>query len=362
MHVRCLNGIMAGPARWLALCATAWLAGPAAAREVAPRFIFASSPVTHNVVWAELPTFHDLTTPSAERAVKSENILIDGQASKCSGAFCTETSDQGLRTPQGLAVYHGDGEWATLYVSDTEAQNIYSYHLTVTDAVSALSSATPSVSNQVKVAEGVTAIGLAVDGYGNLFYTTTDGKVAMLGAQNMTDAATAGTRPEAQVLYQGGTDEAVAGPGGIAADNFYLYWANQQGGETSGSVARAPERKAAAQSHPPAAVTQMTDQYQVVAQNVCLARDTVFFTGETSSLFAVKTTGGAIAEVNQNFTKPHGCVYDEESTLYVADEGANAIFALPANFVNLRTVSQVSKFMNANGPSQLAVLNTWSVK
>mmetsp|Transcript_19511 Transcript_19511/g.58523 ORF Transcript_19511/g.58523 Transcript_19511/m.58523 type:complete len:356 (+) Transcript_19511:96-1163(+) len=349
---------MMGCPRWVALCAATWLAclQVAGAQRFGERFIFASSPSTQNVVWARLPSFKE----QAEGAVAQKvDVLIDGQASKCTHTFCTEVSDQGLKNPQGLAVVQHDVGLATLYVSDPEAQNIYAYKLALVTA-KGFSSSYPTATEQVKVREGVVAQWLTADGYGNLFYTS-QGKVEMISAANLTKSiAEPGLPATPTVLYTAANSKAVAGPAGIATDNFFLYWANQQGDSGTGSVARGPQRQLAAKDHPPAPLSLMTDQYQAVATNVCLARDNVFFTGESSALFAIKSNGGAIAEVNANFTKPTGCVYDDESTLYVADEGANAIFSLPANFANLRTIGQVSKFTDVNAPSQLAVYAAWT--
>lgn len=349
--------MMGCPWRWAALCITAWFGCLQAAGAVGfgERFIFASSPSTQNVVWAKLPTFKQLADGAPAQKV---DVLIDGQATKCSHTFCTEASDQGLKNPQGLAVVQHDVGSATLYVSDPEAQNIYAYTLAVV-AAKGFANSYPTASGQVKVREGVVAQWLTADGYGNLFYTSM-GKVEMISAANLTASAAAGTPAVPTVLYTAQNSKAIAGPAGIATDNFFLYWANQQGNTETGSVARGPQRALAAKDHPPAPLSLMTDQYQAVATNLCLARDNVFFTGESSALFAVKSNGGAIAEVNANFTKPLGCVYDDESTLYVADEGANAIFSLPANFANLRTIGQVTKFTDVNAPSQLAIYAAWT--
>jgi len=93
-----------------------------------------------------------------------------------------------------------------------------------------------------------------------------------------------------------------------------------------------------------------------MATNVCLARGNAFFTGTTGALYATPSiqNDSKVTEVVQGFTKPLGCTYDGESTLYVADE-ERGVFALAANMRNLRPVRLLNKVVSVQKPDQLVV-------
>merc|ERR1719329_178492 len=108
------------------------------------------------------------------------------------GPTCTTTRGEGLRAPQGHALYQ-DAVSAHLFVSDTVADNgnIYKY-----DLFSNYDAATQSfylrAGPQIRVASGIAggANWLAVDGIGNLFFTTgtsgsTAGQVQSISAQSL---------------------------------------------------------------------------------------------------------------------------------------------------------------------------------
>lgn len=309
------------------------------------RYVFMSSPSMGNVYYSLLPSFHDLTVQAAKRPVREAKVLIDGKESKCTGWGCTEDADKGLKEPRALALFQQEPGSGTLYVSDKQAACIYAYQLWMSDIQL-------SVGEQKRVVENTHAAvnSMTTDSYGNLFFTTEDDTVQWL---NASDLRKEGVKTPA-VLYTG-NDASVAGVSGIAADNFFLYWANQQGDTNSGIVARAPERPRNGSTTPPKVLAANSDLYQNVALNVCLARDNLFFTGESEYLFAVKNSGGLIANISRSFTAPQGCAYDGESTLYVADAGSNAIFSLPGNMDALRPIRHVAKVVSVQEPDQIAI-------
>jgi len=270
-----------------------------------------------------------------------------------------------LQQPRALAVHEGESETeATLYVADTKAECIYAYTLRKADVGGWL-----TATSQRRVLADVVAGGLAVDGVGNLFYTIAEsGQVNMLSSDylhQVTSAVAAGDeppKPRTVPLYgassKGSSGASVVEPMGIASDNFFVYWANHGGDEATGVLVKAPDavgEEAAefATSLQPLAAN--TDLYQDVASHVCLARDTLFFTGDTPSLFAVKATGGTIAEIAQNFSQPAGCVYDRMSTLYVADSGRDTVYSLAANFAGLRAVRYLTTAVHVPGADSLAL-------
>jgi len=336
------------------------------------RFILVSSPSQQKILYGDMQTFQELSRPATERTPKETRELVNGAACTIpDGPTCAAHRGEGLSAPQGIALYQ-DVLRSVLYVSDTVSSdgNIYKY-----DLVSNFDATTNSfylrAGPQIRVASGIAggAQWLAVDGVGNLFFTTgsfgsTAGQVQTISAASLrTLNGTSPLPPSAiSVLYTPDDDGAtISQPGGIAADNFYLYWTNQDAGETAGSVVQAWEHK-----HLHVQPDEVTDAPAfpralaanvALANGVCLARDTVFYTGDTTALFAVKTGGNAIALVSEAFTKPKGCVYDSIGTLYVADAEANMIYSLPANMPRLRMVRHITPVFSVQGPAQVAIFS-----
>lgn len=294
----------------------------------------------------------ELTKPWKSRYAKNAQVLINGQTSKCS-VLCDEESNKGLKSPRGLALFQS-AQVATLYVadfdSDLDASNIYAYNIS---AARVGSGGVVNIAEQrlvVKEVPGIVAA-LAVDSYGNLFFTSSKAKqVEMVNRTSLL----AGGLANSTVLY-GQDQNTVKAPAGVAADNFYVYWANKEGDAQTGTVVRAPESLASVDQMPPAALAAASDLYEPLASNVCLARDNLFFTGETKALFVTKTSGGTLKHVSRAFDAPRGCAYDMESTLYVADSSANMVKSLPANLGELRAIRHVSEVVTVSEPDQLAV-------
>lgn len=285
-----------------------------------------------------------------DRPVPQAQVLIDGSAANCTGDLCLESADQGLQQPEGVAVWHGRDS-AVLYVADVAAQKIFAYSIVVS-----LVPGTLQAGPQQTVASDIGSVtGLAVDGSGNLFYTTNDGQVGRLPAENLSPL----NNPVPTILYTSDSQKAVSNPYGLAADSFNLFWTNQVNGQTNGAVIKAFERD------PQALAEKYPDYPKIMAKNVpkaagvCLAKNNVFFTGylggQAQLLYGVKAAGGAITEVYKGFQSAAGCAYDGENTLYVADVKAQAIYSLPANFPVFRSVKRVQKAVDADAPGGVAV-------
>eukprot|EP00933_Yihiella_yeosuensis_P082326 TRINITY_DN96176_c0_g1_i1.p1 TRINITY_DN96176_c0_g1~~TRINITY_DN96176_c0_g1_i1.p1 ORF type:complete len:388 (+),score=80.11 TRINITY_DN96176_c0_g1_i1:139-1302(+) len=324
-----------------ALCGALLLNG-AAAYQRPDRYLLATSPKTANVYWVQLPSFQDLTVPSEERPLPNAQVLIDGDASKCTGWSCDETSEQGLVTPQGLALRQIGGAAAQLYVSDPTVGNIYRYKVDISWR------GMVRAGKQERIQKGLKgeARRLTMDSYGNLFYTISrSGKIKMISAKSLATAI-----PRSETLYEAKSFPAVAGPAGIVSDNYNLFWANSEGNAKTGNVVKA----SAAMQKTPEALTSSDGMYRALATDICIARDNVFFTGQTRSLFAVKADGGGKPfEITHHLTKPRGCAYDQESTLFVADE--NQIISLPANLGEPRKIKHLDKVAFIEDADQLVI-------
>mmetsp|Transcript_24066 Transcript_24066/g.45423 ORF Transcript_24066/g.45423 Transcript_24066/m.45423 type:complete len:353 (-) Transcript_24066:42-1100(-) len=306
------------------------------------RFIIVTSPSTRNVMWAPLPSLHDLTLPVKDRWVPNAQILIDGKASQCWGWTCSEHTDRGLEEPTGLALHQKGGGVGWLYVSDPKVGFLYRYE--VSTSWRGLQADTQQlVASDLKDS----AHWLAVDGYGNLFYTDAKaGLISMISSEDMSKGI-----PKGRTLMSSGKLDFIAGPAGIAADAMNVYWANLKGDQKKGTLLKAQAVKADS----PQILAGTSDMYQAMVKDVCLAGDNVFFTGDGRSLFAVKADGSSNATEVALLKQPRGCAYDQENTLFVADSGSNAVFSLPANMRSPRRVRNVTKVAALEGPHQIGV-------
>lgn len=311
---------------------------------VGVRFILISSPSTSSIYYATLPTASEQALSAKERVPRGVSVLISG-----------------LQEPQSIALFEGSAQLgATLYVADTKAQAVYGFILR------RIAFDFLTVGAQMTVLQGVTASGLAADGFGNLVVSTDKGEIGMIHVEELFDLmnARSGGNGTTLVPFAGNGDKAASGagggaalkqPAGLAADGFFVYVANSGGDATSGTILKGPQFKEA-NSTGLAAIAANTDVSEATAVNLCLARDNVFFTGNTNSLYAVKTGGGSIVEVANGFKEPRGVAYDEESTVFVADEGRDLVFSLPGNFGSLRTFNDTAQVYSVKGPSGLAIL------
>jgi hypothetical protein len=336
--------------RWLLLAIYVLKVGAIEGQD--SRFMIVSSPTESNVLYKILPSFETRSKLDADYQVTGMSVLING-AQKCMGTSCTENSDQGLKSPQGIALWHG-GTSRVLYVSDCEAKNIYKYELTVVPAnedQSALIHSGPQKAVLRNVPGG--ARWLTTDGLGNLFFSVEEkNEIQMIPVEDLNKPPGSAA---AKILYTAAGSSTVSGPGGIVADNFYLYWTNKANGQAAGTVIEAYER-------PKTSPLFMLKYPKVLAMNldraygICMVKDTLYFTHQDTTLFAVKKGGGAIAEVSGEFQEPRGCSWDGDGGLYVADRKANAIYRLPANFKDLRVVKHITKVADVTAPCQVLIL------
>jgi len=312
------------------------------------RFIVATSPGTRNVLWAPLPTLHDLTLPSKDRVVQTGQVLIDGLASKCQGWTCTEHSDRGLEEPIGLALFQKGGGNAWLYVSDPKVGFLYRYEVSRTWRNTLEAGPQQLVASNLKDS----AYWLAVDGFGNVFYSDAEaGTISMILEKDLSTGI-----PQGRTLLSSEHLDKVAGPASLVADAGALYWANLKGDQSAGTLVRAGAPLSLAKNSSATILAGSQDMYQAVVKDICLAGQNVFFTGDGKSLFAVKADASSDVTEIAPLEQPKGCAYDQETTLFVADHSLNGIYALPANMQTLRSQAKhIRKVVSLKGPQQIAI-------
>jgi DNA-binding beta-propeller fold protein YncE len=279
------------------------------------KYLIVSAPTLSKVVYTRLPD--DVTTgPSGD-----PKPLIDS----------------GLKMPQGLAVDHKRN---ALYVADPDLRKVLCYKLTFSGG-NMMVSGEPSVAAQDKEVRWV-----AVDGTGNVFITDeANGQILRVPAEKLLRGD-----PTPMVIYDSTTNSHVSAPGGIAVDNFHVYWTNKAAGteENVGSLVRGFEK--------PLGTNAATEVVQLArntpkAYGVCLSENNVFYTNSDKVVFGVKKTGSAIATITDVFEEPRGCVWDGDGTVYIADKKSGTVSSFAGNMRNLAPapVTLTVKFEDAFG-------------
>jgi sugar lactone lactonase YvrE len=251
--------------------------------------------------------------------------------------------DTGLRSPQGLAE---DRKRRVLYVADPDLRKVLSYELTVKEGT-LLVEGQPTVA-----AQNVEARWVAVDGQGDLFFTDEAANVIMRVSSADVNAGNA----HPVVVYSGAQTPEVNRPGGVAVDNFNVFWSNKAVGTQVGSVVKGDEEPQTAKKHVLAKIAENANK----VYGVCLSQNNVFYTDTQKFLFGVKKSGGAIATVSDGLLGPRGCTWDGESTVFVADKAAGAIYSFPGNMPNL-SPARLSKFASYDDAFGLAVVQSNAV-
>eukprot|EP00930_Biecheleria_cincta_P032926 TRINITY_DN22800_c0_g1_i1.p1 TRINITY_DN22800_c0_g1~~TRINITY_DN22800_c0_g1_i1.p1 ORF type:complete len:339 (-),score=61.87 TRINITY_DN22800_c0_g1_i1:85-1101(-) len=305
------------------------------------QFLFVSSPTTGHIGYRKLPSDGSPATPGeAMRTVISSGLVF----------------------PQGIAV---DEYRRRMFVADPNLTGLVMYPLTTNGD-------TMIAGSQQTIAKGVQARAVAVDGLGNVVFTDEPNNRIL----RVTDAMIQSGNTTAEVLYDGKHLASVKLPGGIAADNYYVYWLNKASGLQVGTLLRglqdpsavrklaAKAANATAKSAGAAAASAATPGLAVIAMNapkcygVCIAGGNIFYTDEASNLYGIKraaTSRHTVFTISSKLQAPRGCVYDGSGTVYVADKTQNAVFQFASNMQQLEPNQPLTKAAVMQGAFGLAI-------
>mmetsp|Transcript_15899 Transcript_15899/g.45291 ORF Transcript_15899/g.45291 Transcript_15899/m.45291 type:complete len:343 (+) Transcript_15899:135-1163(+) len=253
--------------------------------------------------------------------------------------------DKDLIHPQGIAVDH---KRQLLLVADSELKKVVSYGLILHEDGSL------GVDEQTPLAEDIETRWVAVDGQGNVYMTDEqNGKIMRISARQVLDGD---TTPTSLFSDRGnGDDGAISAPGGIATDNFHVYWTNKQEGQSLGTVVKALAG--------PLNSTGIALQPRIIAKNlpkaygVCMALDSIYFTDTDHNVFAVKASGGEPMKVSSRLANPRGCAWDGEDTVFIADRSADAVFSLKGPSMSLAE-GRLEKAVNYEGAFGVAIFSS----
>jgi serine/threonine-protein kinase len=246
--------------------------------------------------------------------------------------------------PQGLAV---DQYRKKLYVGDPDLGRLVAYDLSAGS-----DDGTLTVGAQQTVASGVDARWVTVDGLGNVYFSDEAKNRIMKVSAEAIDSGKVST---AEVLYEGKDTAFVSAPGGIVADNFFVYWVNKIGGAQAGSLIRGLGNRNTmignGQKPKVAALSSNVEK----SYGVCLARGKVFYTDTAKNLYVSGRSGGPPEMATTSLSEPRGCAFDGDGTVYVADKGGNAVYSLPANANAYGLDTPLSLVASVQGAFGLAV-------
>jgi hypothetical protein len=273
--------------------------------------------------------------------------------------------DSGVKMPRGLAIdrYNCVGSKCSrrLYVADIGKQAILVFNLLVANGVPAVApvQTEPDEVPECAIIRGIGATWVTVDSSGNLYFNGgLEGakKISMIPGDQL--RAKAGepemcTRPPPRVVYDGESAVEVEAPGGLATDNFKLFWTNKGLGKQIGAVVSADTGVEDVQKPP---IRNKVAMNENVVYGVCLAMNNLYYTSENTYVYGVKKTGGAVATISDKFLAPRGCAFDGDGTVYVMDSQAGAIMSFPSN-MGILAPSKVKKYAVYAGGFGAAVMS-----
>lgn len=249
----------------------------------APKFLLISSPSTSTIGYVKLPE----PVSHNDRTVQ-------------------KLTSTGLRYPQGIAV---DSYRKRLYVADPSLNKIVYY-----DIKHSKQGSTLEVGDQHIIASNVESRWVAVDGVGHCYFSDErNHKILRITASGMANGE---TTPE--VVYHNDT---VSAPGGVAVDNYYVYWVNKDNGLDVGSLVRGTYWNRQTKVH---------SKRSSKSYGCCVGMGPIFYTSSATYLYGISRDGGEEIVVSNTLRQPRGCIHDGESIMYVADAGVNTVYALPS--------------------------------
>jgi len=161
-------------------------------------------------------------------------------------------------------------------------------------------------------------------------------------------------------LYEKGVSHTVGTPAGVSVSGGDVYWANQMGGFTAGSVAKG-------RSHPHA--TQPSDgdggpafPSEKIASNIggaygiVVTSNKVVYSATEHCVYGAGKRTNEVVDFNCGLSQPRGLAWDGDNTVYVADELNNKIFSIPVG--ELKANAPVSKVVDIHGPFGLAMMSS----
>jgi sugar lactone lactonase YvrE len=317
----------------------------------------------------------DETTTASPTTADTETTADDTETTTASNTGLNNPSlkylvkdSHGLAKPIGIAMDHARNG---LYVADWAMGKILRWDITEDTTLQTLTASDKST----EIYSGGYVGWLAVDALGNLFFSDEDtstiwkvsGEDLIVTSRSKTDKpyypsyelncpGVYGTNKPTPVVVYSREDtktSEVSGPGGLAVDNFHVFWGNKQLGTQVGSVVKGFESSTADKVKQPIKIALNTER----VYGICLAGNNVYFTDKRTNIYGVKKHGGGIATISPDMKDPRGCTWDGDGTIYVADMEGGKVKSFPANMLNLAP-QKLKDVASVFQPMSLAVYET----
>ena len=136
-------------------------------------------------------------------------------------------------------------------------------------------------------------------------------------------------------------DAHYATPAGVVSDAVQVYWANQDHGLERGSVGTTFVKGAA----PSNKLTTMTAS----SFGIAATASAVLFSNGAGVYGVPKFGGGNATALNEGFILSRGLVWDGSGTVFVADEGASTVYAMPCGVLAEQPLQPVFQMHGAFG-------------
>lgn len=332
-----------------------------------PQFLIVSSPMGQKVSYLELRNFQSTGVVHA---------LVDS----------------GLASPHGIAL---DRKRGLLYVADYGARKIFRYTFVVQRSGRNADLQLVTEGVRVVVLDGPEVKWLCVDSSsGDLFYTETnkvnkisykvlerlasgqfqasqltmvseaaqEAEASAAATASLTGSAPA-TRevlPQILTMYEASANTHVSSPAGIVTDGVSVYWANQENGMAAGSVVEGQVTPSAPLELSAGSAAASFESHTVASNSqssfgITKTHNMLIYSDSAQYVYGVRRTGGQDATLSEAFDSPRGLVWDGDNTIYVADQGGNTIWSMPAG--RLSPNQPLGRVVDVRDPFGLALLS-----
>jgi len=151
----------------------------------------------------------------------------------------------------------------------------------------------------------------------------------------------------------------VSFPGGIAVDNFQVFWTNKQQGSQHGTLLKGLESPIPSGSN--GSSVSVLSRVSESAYGVCLAMDNVFYTGHDKYVYGLKKGKATpVSQITSMLGSPRGCIWDGDGTVYVADRTKKAIYSFSGGSMQTLQEAPMAKAADYKDPFGLAVFSASS--
>jgi len=257
--------------------------------------------------------------------------------------------------PMSIAV---DQQNARLFVADPPNRAIWWYGLKLNggDRISTVGQRQAAVQN-------VTAHWIAVNSVGDLYFTGTSGRgnasrvsVWRQDAHNTASGDAFGAVEVYTRENSGMPDPTAWIPSGIAVDSLHVYWGNEIGGRTHGSVVKATRTNVGLK--PEAMSMQTLSQAVSDVRGMTTTGTHIFYTSPQGIYGVLKTEAPAQQDARKGLVvpprsggdtvswNPTNIAWDGDSTLYFTETSTGTIYSIPA--LNVQTTA-LTKHVDAPG-------------